>query len=59
MKYLAALLLMLYSTASIPDAGNFSSEWWQYWMLGRPCSTATDRTEGTCDLEVKRKPTWQ
>lgn len=55
MKHLAALLALLYTSNATPE--QITLEWWQ--VLGEPCSTATDRTEGTCELEVKRKPTWQ
>jgi hypothetical protein len=55
-KYLAAILLLLYSEIVIPEQLKF--EWWWTGVLGAP-GTATDRAEGTMQLEVKRRPTWQ
>lgn len=57
MKTLAAILLMLYSESVIPK--QMQIEWWWDGVLGAPCSTATDRAEGTCLLEVKSKPEWR
>jgi hypothetical protein len=56
-KHLAAALLLLYSEIVIPEQMQF--EWWWTGVLGAPCSTATDRAEGTCDLQVKRTPEWK
>jgi hypothetical protein len=55
-KNLTAILLLLYSETVIPEQLKF--EWWWQGVFGAPCSTATDRIEGTCNLEVKRRPTW-
>jgi hypothetical protein len=57
MKYLAAALLLLYSESVIPEQMQF--EWWWTGVFGAPCSTETDRREGTCYLEVKRRPEWK
>jgi hypothetical protein len=57
MKYLAATLLMLYSESVIPEQLKF--EWWWQGVFGAPCSTKTDRVEGTCNLEIKRKVEWK
>jgi len=56
-KYLAALLVLLYSHPATPEQS--LTEWWQPWVLGAPCSTSTDKAEGTCQLEVKTEPEWK
>lgn len=33
-------------------------EYWRDWNFGAPCSTVTDRIEGTCVVAIKRKPDW-
>ena len=54
MKWIAALLAMLYSSDLMTE--QTQTEWWQKWVLGAPCSLATDFEEGKClNFEVKLK----
>ena len=58
MKHLIiTILLMIYSAAAIPK--QLKIEWWWPSVLGAPCTTKTDRIEGTCDPKIKRKPEWK
>ena len=56
MKWLFAIAALLYSTQAVTE--QTQTAWWQEWVFGAPCSLKTDIEEGTCILEVKRKPDW-
>jgi hypothetical protein len=56
-RALLAIAALLWSHTATPEQS--ISEWWHPWALGAPCSTETDRREGTCQLEVKTKPRWK
>lgn len=57
MRYLAAILALLYSASTTPEQSN--PQWWWPGVFGY--CTATDRDElGGCGkLEVKQKPEWK
>lgn len=57
MRTPAAILTLFWSHAATPE--QVKLEWWQEGMFGAPCTTETDRREGTCQLEVKRRPDWR
>lgn len=54
MKIICALAALLYTVDVTPE--QTQKEPWQPWVMGEPCSTKTDVEEGTCILEVRRKP---
>ncbi len=56
MKYLTLLFFVGIKVAN-PEQADFYYETWPD-VIGGPCSTATDRREGTCYLELK-DPTWK
>lgn len=57
MRYLAAILALLYSASVTPE--QVKLEWWQAYEFGR-CTKTDIKELGSCGkLEVKRKPKWQ
>jgi len=56
MRALLAILLMIYAPVSVPEQSEL--EWWH--VLGEPCTTETDRIEGTCgELGIKSEIVWR
>lgn len=51
MRLLVAMLLFLPALAT-PEQSDIEIEWWV--KDGSPCSTRTDRIEGTCFLDVRQ-----
>ena len=52
MRLLFAIAMLLCANGAVP-------EHWEEWdatRFGAPCTTATDRREGTCNLKVLSKP---
>lgn len=57
MKFLAAILLMLYSASTTPEQSN--PQWWWPGVFGYCTETDIIELGGCNKLEVKRNPTWQ
>lgn len=51
MRCMAAILIITYSEAAIPEQG---AQWFPE-EFGAPCTTETDRKEDTCHLEIFKK----
>ena len=54
---LISIAALLYTADVTPE--QTQKESWQPWVLGAPGSTKTDIEEGTCIVQVKRKPDWR
>lgn len=57
MKYLAALLLMLYSAPLVPK--QLDAKWWEPGIFGACTKTDIKELGGCFQLEVRRRPRWR
>lgn len=56
MRYLTALLLMLYTAPVVPEQINV--QWWEAGVFGSCTRTDVEELGGCFKLEVKRRPIW-
>lgn len=54
LNVIIAIGALFYAVDVTPE--QTQTEQWQPWVFGAPCSTKVDIEEGTCILEVRRKP---